>query len=55
LRCAGEVFVKVPKSVRKYRKIFLSDHYLYVMSDEKIKVKIAVGKMSKIIESENSG
>jgi len=44
----------MPKSVRKYRRIYLSDHYLYIMSEEKIKCKIPIGKMSKIFDSKNS-
>lgn len=41
----------MPKSIRKYRRIFLSDHYLYIMSEDKIKAKLSIGKMDKIFES----
>lgn len=40
--------------MRKYRKIYLSNIYLYVISEEKIKYKVAALKVKKIISSLNS-
>jgi hypothetical protein len=44
----------VHKSIRKYRRIYLSNVYLYVLSEEKVKYKVAVLKLRKIIISLNS-
>ena len=41
-------------SIRKYRRLYISDVYLYVMSDEKVKCRIALLKIKKIIISDNS-
>ena len=50
-----DCFIKIKSSVRKYRRFYLSDIYLYIMSEEKVKCRIALLKIKKIIVSETSG
>jgi hypothetical protein len=44
----------VHKSIRKYRKVYLSSSYLYVISEEKVKYKMAILKIRKLVISQNS-
>lgn len=55
LLCEGECHVKIHKSNRKYRKIYLSNLYLYVLSEAKVKYKVAILNISSLISSCFSG
>lgn len=54
MQSEGECFTKVHKSIRKYRKVYLSTFYLYVISEEKVKYKISILKIKKLVISQNS-
>jgi serine/threonine protein kinase len=46
--------VKIHKSIRKFRRLYLSNVYLYVLSEDKIKFKVSALKVRKLISSLNS-
>jgi hypothetical protein len=50
----AECYVKIHKSIRKFRRIFLSNLYFYVLSEDRVKFKIPNLKISKLFISINS-
>lgn len=50
----AECYVKIHKSIRKFRRIFLSNLYFYVLSEDRVKFKISNLKISKLFISINS-
>ena len=46
--------MKIHKGYRKCRNIFLSDFYFYVLTEDKVKYKLSLNKVTKVIVSSNS-